>query len=274
MVAKRVARIQKPIISSVENRPGGPGCFPGNGRFQPKHGATQMQFCWKTIIACLATVAVMAAAGCGGDDQGKDPTPAAIPGADQEKGKPGTHSIAPVKRSPEKDPLHPVVLIDTSLGRITMELDAEKAPLTVDNFLSYVDKGEYDQTIFHQVIQDYPKVVIAGAYTADLTEKPSQTSVRNEARNGLKNRRGTVAMARQADVIDSATRYFFFNLTDNEVLDYQDPISEKYGYCVFGKVTEGMDVVEKIGAVDVHDTEKFERIPVRTVMIQSIRQVK
>jgi cyclophilin family peptidyl-prolyl cis-trans isomerase len=173
-----------------------------------------------------------------------------------------------------QDPDHPVVAFETSLGEITVRLDAQKAPLTVANFLAYVGRGHYDGTIFHQVVKEYPKLVIGGAFTKELTEKPTMTSVRNEAHSGLKNRRGTIAMARRPDWIDSATCHFFINVTDNEVLDHTDRTLEGYGYCVFGEVIEGMDVVDRIAALEVHDTEQFEQIPVETVAIQSVRVVR
>ena len=211
--------------------------------------------------------------GCGGDGDGAAAETAAIDGSAGRKGQPGTHAGGSASRT-RADPLHPTVVIDTSLGSISVRLDAEKAPLTVGNFLSYVDSGHYGQTIFHQVIKDYPKVVLGGAFTQQMSEKKARTPIYNEARNGLKNRRGTIAMGRQADAIHSATCYFFLNLSDNEVLDHKDGTLEGYGYCVFGKVTQGLDVADKIAAVEVHDTEQFERIPVQTVLIRSIRRIR
>ena len=213
-------------------------------------------------------------AGCGGDGDGAAAETAAIDGSAGRKGQPGTDADGSASRIPRTDPLHPTVVIDTSLGGITVRLDAGKAPQTVENFLTYVDSGHYDQTIFHQVIKDYPKVVLGGAFTQQMSEKKASTPIYNEARNGPKNRRGTIAMARQADAVHSATCYFFINLTDNEMLDYKDETPEGYGYCVFGTITQGLDVADKIAAVEVHDTEQFERIPVQTVMIRSIRRAR
>ena len=161
----------------------------------------------------------------------------------------------PAAQKPPSDPQHPVVLIETSLGNITVRLDAEKAPLTVDNFLSYVNAGHYDQTIVHQVYKG--QGFLAGGYGTNLVEKPGRTPIRNEAHNGLKNRRGTIAMVRLPDAIDSATCQFFINVADNPALDYKDRTPEGYGYCVFGKVTDGMDVVDKIGNAQVHDTPRL-----------------
>jgi cyclophilin family peptidyl-prolyl cis-trans isomerase len=213
------------------------------------------------------------AAGCGGGE-GAGAGPASIDRANSEKIPSATDPGTSASAHPDTDPLHPTVVIDTSLGSITVRLDAEKAPLTVDNFLSYVDSGHYDQTIFHQVIKDYPKVILGGAFTANLSEKKARTPIYNEAHNGLKNRRGTIAMARQPDAVHSATCYFFFNLTDNEVLDHKDRTLEGYGYCVFGQIIQGLDVADKIARVEVHDTDQFDRIPVETVMINSIRRVR
>ena len=233
-----------------------------------------MQFCLRSIVACLAIVVLPILSGCGGDGDGAAAETAAIDGSAGRKGQPGTDADGSASRKPRTDPLHPMVRIDTSLGSITVRLDAEKAPLTVENFLSYVDSEHYDQTIFHQVIKDYPKVVLGGAFTQQMSEKKARTPIYNEARNGLKNRRGTIAMGRQADAIHSATCYFFLNLSDNELLDHKNETLEGYGYCVFGTITQGLDVADKIAAVEVHDTEQFERIPVQTVTIRSIRRIR
>ncbi|MEA1951560.1 MAG: peptidylprolyl isomerase, partial [Planctomycetota bacterium] len=141
-----------------------------------------------------------------------------------------------------------------------------------------VDDGHYDGTIFHDVNKPY--VVIGGGYTKDLKQKKEGERIRNEADNGLKNTRGTIAMARKPDVIDSSTCQFMFNLADNDFLDHKDRTkAEIYGYCVFGKVVEGMDVVDKIGSqavkeVNGADGKPFTRVPVETVMISSVRRVK
>jgi peptidyl-prolyl cis-trans isomerase A (cyclophilin A) len=183
---------------------------------------------------------------------------------------------APATPKVEQDPLHPVVTIETSLGAFKVRLDAEKAPITVNNFLDYVAAHHYDQTIFHQVLggKEYPRVVIGGAFTADLVEKKAGVPIRNEAHNGLKNRKGTIGMARQPDAIDSATCHFYVNLADNAVLDHKDRTAEKYGYCVFGEVVEGFDVIEQIGQVPVRDADKFDRLPAQTVAIKTARRIK
>ncbi len=223
-----------------------------------------------SIVACLTIITLLLTAGCGSkDDTGP---PAATDRADAEQHRQSTETPS---GKPAGDPLHPVVVVETSLGDIIVRLDAENSPLTVDNFLAYVDSGHYDQTIFHQVLQDYPRVVIGGAFTSELTEKPVHTPIRNEAHNKLSHRRGTIAMARQPEAVDSATCHFFFNVTDNEkVLDHKDRTLEGYGYCVFGEVVEGLDVVDKIAEAEVHDKPQFEQIPVQTVLIRSVRRVK
>ena len=179
---------------------------------------------------------------------------------------------APAPSKPAADRKHPVVLIETSLGNMTVRLDADKAPLTVDNFLSYVRTSHYDQTIVHQIYKG--QGFLAGGYGMNLTEKKPHTPIRNEARNGQKNRRGTIAMVRLPDAIDSATCQFFINVADNPALDYRDPTPAGYGYCVFGEVVEGQDVVDKIGDAKVHDTKDFERTPEPPIVVKSIRQVR
>ena len=145
----------------------------------------------------------------------------------------------------------------------------------MDNFLRYVNNQYYDGTIIHQVQKNYPMVVLGGAMTRDLKEKTGQNlPVRNEADNGLKNRRGTIAMARRPDVIDSATAMFFINLSDNAVLDYKDRSPDRYGYCVFGEVTEGLDVVDNIAQVAVHDTPQATSTPVNVIAIKSVKQIR
>lgn len=139
------------------------------------------------------------------------------------------------------------VRLETREGPIVIALNREKAPVTVANFLSYVSKGHYDGTVFHRVIGGF--MIQGGGFVPEgsrLTEKPTAAPIRNEARNGLKNRRGTIAMARTADP-DSATAQFFINLKDNLGLDYPNP--DRHGYAVFGEVVEGMDVVDRIAGV-------------------------
>jgi cyclophilin family peptidyl-prolyl cis-trans isomerase len=167
---------------------------------------------------------------------------------------------------------HPVLAIVTSLGTITVELDRAEAPLTVDNFLNYVSKNQYDDTIFHQVDRGF--MALAGGFHGDMSPVPAEFPIRNEAQNGLKNLRGTIAMARPGDSIDSATSQFFFNLADNPSLDYQPGGLENYGYCVFGKVTAGQDVLDRIGEVSVADAVNLPNMPREPLIIESIRRVR
>lgn len=138
------------------------------------------------------------------------------------------------------------VKLETSKGVIVLELDPAKAPITVNNFLEYVRAGQFDGTVFHRVIPGF--MIQGGGFTTDLSQKPTRDPIVNEAANGLKNLRGSIAMARTGEV-NSATAQFFVNLVDNAFLDHQNNTDKGFGYCVFGRVTEGMQVVEAIGAV-------------------------
>jgi len=165
----------------------------------------------------------------------------------------------------------PVVMLTTSLGVIELELDAEKAPITVKNFLEYVDAGFFDGTIFHRVIPDF--MIQGGGFTAAFTQKPTRAQIKNEAGNGLKNLRGTVAMARTG-VVDSATAQFFINLKDNDFLNHTSPDPRGYGYAVFGRVISGMDVVDKIGAVPTASKGGQQDVPKTNVVIESAKRKK
>ncbi len=165
---------------------------------------------------------------------------------------------------------NPKVQIKTSKGDITLELYQDKAPITVKNFLAYVDKNFYDTTIFHRVIKDF--MIQGGGLTADFHEKGGQPPIKNEAGNGLSNRRGTIAMAR-TDVVDSATSQFFINHADNLGLDHKDNTAEGFGYCVFGKVTAGLEVVDAIAAVPTTVKHGMRDVPRETVTILSARRV-
>jgi cyclophilin family peptidyl-prolyl cis-trans isomerase len=162
----------------------------------------------------------------------------------------------------------PVVTLTTSLGVIELELDAEKAPVTVDNFLAYVDAGHFDGTIFHRVIPGF--MIQGGGFTGDMTQKPTKAPIKNEAANGLANARGTVAMAR-TNVVDSATAQFFINLKDNDFLNHSGP-GPRYGYAVFGRVTKGMDVVDKIAAVPTGTKAGHQDVPNANVVIESAKR--
>jgi cyclophilin family peptidyl-prolyl cis-trans isomerase len=161
---------------------------------------------------------------------------------------------------------NPVVVVDTSLGSFKVELDEEKAPATVKNFLQYVDDKFYDGTTFHRVIRSF--MIQGGGYEPGMKEKPTRAPIKNESANGLDNKRGTIAMARTNNP-NSATSQFFVNVVDNAFLDRANA-RDRVGYCVFGKVTEGMDVVDKIRDVKT----KVGDTPVQNVVIKSIRRAQ
>lgn len=154
------------------------------------------------------------------------------------------------------------VQLETIMGTITLELDDVKAPITTANFLQYVKSGHYVNTIFHRVIPSF--MIQGGGFTPDMTQKPTDAPIKNEAANGLSNKRGTIAMARTS-IVDSATCQFFINTVDNDFLDHSSPTPAGFGYCVFGKVVDGMDVVDKIekaptGSCGMHDDVPTEPI--------------
>jgi cyclophilin family peptidyl-prolyl cis-trans isomerase len=163
---------------------------------------------------------------------------------------------------------NPVVLMSTSKGDIRIELDAEKAPVTTKNFLDYVSKGHYDGLIFHRVIPGF--MIQCGGMDAQMQEKKNGAPIKNEAANGLKNKLGTVAMAR-TNVVDSATSQFFINVKDNDFLNHRSPSPAEFGYAVFGRVIEGMDIVESIEKVKTGNRGPHQDVPVDAVLINSIK---
>ncbi|MBP5285061.1 MAG: peptidyl-prolyl cis-trans isomerase [Kiritimatiellae bacterium] len=158
-------------------------------------------------------------------------------------------------------------IIDTAMGSITLELDDEKAPATVANFVAYATSGFYNETIFHRVIDGF--MIQGGGFTRDMNQKPTGKAIRNEAMNGLKNRRGTIAMARTM-VVDSATSQFFINLVDNDFLDFTAPTPQGFGYAVFGKVVDGMDIVDRIAKVKTGFAGSHQNVPEEPVVIRKI----
>jgi peptidyl-prolyl cis-trans isomerase A (cyclophilin A) len=164
---------------------------------------------------------------------------------------------------------NPVVLMKTSLGNIKIELFQKESPITVKNFLSYVKNGFYSDTIFHRVIPGF--MIQGGGFTANLSMKHSATPIKNEATNGLRNERGTIAMARTANP-DSATSQFFINTVNNDKLNRPSP--DGHGYAVFGKVIEGMDVVDKIAAVRTGMKMGLQDVPLTPVVINSMSIIK
>ncbi len=164
---------------------------------------------------------------------------------------------------PEPETL-PMVTLKTSLGDITIELYPDKAPDTVANFLKYVNDGHYNGTIFHRIIDGF--MIQGGGFTADMNQKPTRAPIKNEADNGLKNEVGTIAMARTPDP-HSATAQFFINVADNAFLNFQSPDMRGYGYCVFGKVVSGMDVVNTMKSVRTGNKGPHQNVPVEAVTI-------
>ena len=160
-----------------------------------------------------------------------------------------------------------MIRFETTLGDFTIELYEKDAPLSVANFLRYIDDGFFDGTIFHRIVPGF--VIQGGGFTEDMTQKRTQPPVKNEADNGLKNKRGTLSMARTND-INSATSQFFVNLKDNDFLDHS---RGNFGYAVFARVTGGMDVIDKIAAVETGRRRGFDDVPVDPVIMKSVKRV-
>ena len=185
----------------------------------------------------------------------------------------GRPSAPPALQTPAETPApgNPVIAISTSLGDITLELFKDRAPVSVANFLAYVGDGFYEGTTFHRVKKGF--MVQAGGFTPDLTEKLTRPPIQNEATNGLRNLRGTLAMARRV-ALRSATSQFYINLADNRVLDHTGYSPDQFGYAVFGRVLTGMDVVDRIGSVPTTTQGEMEDVPAEPVIIKSVRLVK
>jgi peptidyl-prolyl cis-trans isomerase A (cyclophilin A) len=160
-----------------------------------------------------------------------------------------------------------MIRFETTLGDFTVEMLEKEAPISVANFLAYVDEGFLDGTIFHRIVPGF--VIQGGGFTEDMTQKRNKAPIKNEADNGLKNLRGTLSMARTNDV-NSATSQFFVNLKDNDFLDHS---RANFGYAVFAKVTEGMDVVDKIAAVETGRKRGFDDVPVDAVIMKSVKRI-
>ena len=159
------------------------------------------------------------------------------------------------------------VTMVTSMGTITLELNDEKAPETVKNFIDYAKAGHYDGTIFHRVIKGF--MIQGGGFTKDMNQKATREPIRNEAMNGLRNDRGTIAMARTM-VVDSATCQFFINHVDNDFLNFTSPTPQGFGYAVFGKVTDGMEVVDAIAGVKTGFNGPYQNVPEEPVVITKV----
>lgn len=179
---------------------------------------------------------------------------------------------APVEQEENKTPVHesdkPRVRMKTSEGDIVLELNRKLAPVSVENFLEYVRSGAYDGTIFHRVIPRF--MIQGGGFDINMAKRPTRSPIRNEADNGLKNLRGTIAMARTS-AVNSATNQFFINCKDNDFLNHRGKDPRSYGYAVFGKVAEGMDVVDRIEKVPTGNKGHFQDVPKENVIIESVQ---
>ncbi len=164
--------------------------------------------------------------------------------------------------------VNPIVRFSTSAGDFSAEIFADEAPISAENFLSYVKEGFFDGLIFHRVIPRF--MIQGGGFDKDMKQKKSKAPIKNEATNGLKNKTGTLAMAR-TNVVDSATSQFFINVTDNDFLDHKNTSPDGYGYTVFGRVTDGMDVVHKIEKVRTGNRGLHQDVPVEPVVIHSAK---
>jgi len=162
------------------------------------------------------------------------------------------------------------ILMNTTVGPMTLELDTDKAPKTVENFLSYVTNGHYDGTIFHRVIDNF--MIQGGGFTTDMEQKSTQAPIENEANNGLKNARGTIAMARTQDP-HSATAQFFINVSENDFLNHTGENMQGWGYAVFGKITDGEDVLDKIRGVQTGNQAGHQDVPLEPIIIESVTVV-
>ena len=209
---------------------------------------------WATLLMLCTSMLLMT--GCSGN--GGAPTPAGKPAPKAENEKPAAPA-APVAKNR-------VARFETTKGTFKIELFEDKAPITTKNFIGLVTKGFYDGVIFHRVIDGF--MIQGGGFTKDMGEKPTGAQIPNEAKNGLKNTRGTIAMARRAEP-HSATAQFFINHKDNSALDY--PSRDGWGYAVFGKVTQGLEVVDKIAKVRTGNRGMFQDVPVEPVVIQSVK---
>ena len=163
-----------------------------------------------------------------------------------------------------------MIKLHTNHGEITIDLNNEKAPITTQNFIDYVNSGHFDNTIFHRVINDF--MIQGGGFKSGMSQKETRAPIQNEAANGLKNDAYTVAMARTSDV-HSASSQFFINVADNGFLNYTSPTTEGFGYCVFGKIVEGKDVVDKIKKVETGNKSGHQNVPLDDVIIQKAEEI-
>ena len=215
----------------------------------------------RRMLIVAAGIAMFSFVGCTGANNGSSEADVAV--EDTDKGVIVAAEVDKKAEVPEVAKV-PCIIIETSMGTIKAELWPDKAPKTVENFLQYTEDKFFDGTIFHRVISNF--MIQGGGMTADMRKKPTRAPVKNEAKADCQNLRGTLAMARTG-VIDSATAQFFINLKDNGFLNHRDKSQRGFGYCVFGRVLSGMDIVDKIAAVETRPGD----VPVETVTIKSIR---
>jgi len=227
------------------------------------------------FAVCLGLFTV----GCGSSDSANPPAVSINdPGAGT--ADPTSHTVSTdadgtaARRSDLRGEEFPEVILTTSNGEIHLKLDAKKAPATVDNFLTnYIAHNHYDGTIFHYVQPE--GMILGGLFDADMNPRETKSEIQNEAMNGLKNKRGTIAMSRDPSFIHSSTCQFFINCADNTAFDHiGTDDSSSFGYCVFGEVIAGMDVVDAISAVEVQSSDGFVNLPRQPVQILSARRVK
>jgi cyclophilin family peptidyl-prolyl cis-trans isomerase len=208
--------------------------------------------------------------GCGQSDTGATSTATANSDENLPVDSKNTTTSKPVAKP--LDIKYPQVVLETTLGPITLKLNAEKAPLTVENFLNYVNRGHYNGTIVHEVHKNF--IALLGGFTEDLEERQGDFPIRNEAANGLENKRYTVAMARLPHSIDSATTHFFINLNDNKNLDHAGKDAEKFGFCVFGEVIAGREIVDRLNTIATSSKQDFPALPTATIAVQSAKRIK
>ena len=213
------------------------------------------------------TAMALMAWGCSGSND-SDAEPGGSAAKAPSRAAPETEKQAP---PPAGEAGKPAVIIDTSLGKMTAELWPDKAPETVANFLQYVDDEHFNGLIFHRVISGF--MIQGGGFDPRMKHKASRKPIRNEARADTPNRRGTLAMARTGQV-DSATAQFFINLADNDFLDHKGKTPQTFGYCAFGKVLDGLDVLDRIGQAKTATREGHDDVPVEAVIIRSIRRAE
>jgi cyclophilin family peptidyl-prolyl cis-trans isomerase len=215
------------------------------------------------LAAVTSVLALFSFGGCSKTAQDATPPPTSI---SSENGQATTEKAPPQNVPPE-------VVLDTTMGPIILRLDAEKAPRTVANYLNYIKSHFYDGTLFHQVYKN--QGIIGGAYAENMSVKPPVgVPILNEAHNQVKNTKYTIAMLRDPDNSDSATSVFVINTNDNPTCDFRERSAEGYGYCVFGQVVQGKEVVDQIAAVEVHDVEDMPCTPVEKVVVKSAKQIK